>query len=124
MTIGINETDTQRVIPFGRRISELAAEHPDKAAITFVPEEGPERTVSWEELDRTSIRLAHLFEECGVNEQSTVVVGLKNCPEHYFATHAAWRLGAMVLPVSYRAPPVERDATLELANPVLVIADW
>jgi bile acid-coenzyme A ligase len=112
------------VISLGRRMSQLAAAHADKLAITFVAENGDERLITWRELERISVRLAHLFEDRGVDEQSTVVIGLKNCPEHYFAAHAAWRLGSLVLPVSYRVPVVERDAILDLAEPTLVVADW
>ena len=112
------------VIPYGRRISELASEHPDRTAMVFIPQEGEDRIISWRELDRASIRLAYLFAERGVNETALVAIGLPNSPEHYVAAHAAWRLGALVLPVSYRVPPVERDAILDLAKPALVIADW
>jgi bile acid-coenzyme A ligase len=112
------------LVSFGRRMSRLAEIHPDKVAITLIPESGEERVITWRELDRTAIRLAHLFEEKGAGEESTVVIGLRNCPEHYFAAHAAWRLGSLVLPLSYRVPAPERDAILELAKPALVIADW
>jgi len=105
-------------------MDELAAEHPDKTAIVFIPREGEDRRISWRELTESSRRLAHRLKETGVHDESLVVIGLPNCPEHYFATHAAWRLGALVLPVSYRAPPAERDAIVELANPAVVIADW
>jgi bile acid-coenzyme A ligase len=115
--------DSSAVISFGRRMSRLAEIHPDKVAITFIPESGEDRLITWRELDRTALRLAHLFEERGVGEESTVVIGLKNCPEHYFSAHAAWKLGALVLPLSYRAPSVERDAVLDLARPALVVAD-
>jgi bile acid-coenzyme A ligase len=111
-------------ISFGRRMSQLAAEHPEKVAITFIPEEGGERPITWRELDGTATRIAHLLEERGVGEESIVVIGLKNCPEHYFAAHAAWKLGSLVLPVSHRAPENERNAILGVANPTLVIADW
>jgi bile acid-coenzyme A ligase len=119
-----SDTGTATPIPYGRRISELAAEHPDKTAIAFVPQESDDRLISWRELDLASIRLAYLFAERGVNEDSMVVIGLPNSVEHYFAAHAAWRLGALVLPISYRVPPVERNAILDLAQPVLVVADW
>jgi bile acid-coenzyme A ligase len=111
-------------VSVGRRTTQLAAEHPDKPAIIFIPQEGDERVVSWHELHETSTRLAHLMQGLGVGQGSMIVIGLPNCPEHYFATIAAWKLGATVLPVSHRAPPVERDAILDLAAPVLVVADW
>jgi bile acid-coenzyme A ligase len=105
-------------------MSELASAHPEKTAITFVPANGEPRGVSWREMDRKSIQLAHHFESRGVNEHSIVVIGLKNCIGHYLAAHAGWRLGALVLPISYRAPRAERDAILAVAKPTLVVANW
>jgi acyl-coenzyme A synthetase/AMP-(fatty) acid ligase len=35
----------------------------------------------------------------GIDRDSVVVVGLRNLPEHIAVTHAAWKLGALVLPV-------------------------
>jgi bile acid-coenzyme A ligase len=119
----VSETD-ECVISYGRRISMLADEHPDKTAIIFAPVDGPERFVSWRELDRRSTQAAHQFAEYGVDEESTVVIGLRNCPEHYFVAYGAWKLGALVLPIRWQLPDRERDALLELAQPKVVVADW
>ncbi|MHB8644905.1 MAG: AMP-binding protein [Thermomicrobiales bacterium] len=111
-------------ISFGRRLGMLADEHPERAAIIFVPREGEERRVSWRELDRASNRLARLMAAQGVGERSTVIVGLPNCPEHFIASFATWKLGALVLALRSALPDRERDALLDLAQPALVIADW
>ena len=111
-------------VSWGRRISMLAEEHPDKPAIIFTPREGPERTVSWRELDLTSNRLARRLQELGVDETSLLAIGLPNCPEHYFAAYAGWKLGALVLPVRSNLPQIERDGILEVGNPRAVVADW
>jgi bile acid-coenzyme A ligase len=117
-------TPTQEKISYGRRLSMLAAEHPDKPALIFVPIEGAHRTVTYRELDLASNRIARLFAEHHVNEQSLVVVGLPNCPEHYLATYAAWKLGALVLPMRANLPNRERDQMLELGKPTLVVSEW
>ncbi|HEX5504364.1 MAG TPA: AMP-binding protein [Thermomicrobiales bacterium] len=111
-------------ISYGRRLSTLAARHPDRPAIVFVPDEGEERTISWRELDRTSNRVARLLARSGVAARSLVVIGLPNWPEHYVATLAAWKLGALVLPLAATMPRRERDQVLALGDPALVIADW
>jgi bile acid-coenzyme A ligase len=123
MTFGPG-TESTAVIPYGRRIDELAAAHPDQTAIAFIPQDGDERIVTWRELRERSTRIAHLLKERGVSDSSLVVIGLKNSPAHYFAAHATWRLGALVLPISYRVPTGERDDILELASPAIVVADW
>jgi bile acid-coenzyme A ligase len=114
----------QEQISFGRRISMLAAEHPDKTAIVFAPQGGQERVVSWRELDDRSTQIARLLAEHGVDESSTVVVGFPNWPEHFLADYAAWKLGALVVPVRFNIPLRERDQILEVANPTVVVSDW
>lgn len=109
---------------FGRRLGMLADEHPERSAIIFVPREGEERRLSWRDLDCASNRLARLLAAQGVDEQSTVVVGLPNCPEHYIATFATWKLGALPLALRSAMPDRERDAFLDLAQPTAVVADW
>ncbi len=110
------------VISFGRRLRMLADAHPERPAIIFVPREGEERQLSWRNLDRASNRLARLLAARGVGERAIVVVGLPNCPEHYIACFAVWKLGALALRSAL--PDRERDALLDLAQPALVIADW
>jgi acyl-CoA synthetase (AMP-forming)/AMP-acid ligase II len=74
---------------YGRRLAMLADEHPERPAIIFIPRDGEAREVSWRALDRASNRLARLLASRGVGAESTVVVGLPNCPEHYIASFAA-----------------------------------
>jgi bile acid-coenzyme A ligase len=119
-----NTTESRAPISYGRRLSMLAAEHPDKPALIFSPVEGAERIVTWGELDRASNRAARLFADRGVDDRSLVVVGLPNGPEHYVATFAAWKLGALVLPLKATLPGRERDQILETGAPALVVADW
>lgn len=112
------------LISYGRRLGMLADAHPERAAIIFVPEGGEERRLSWRDLDRASNRLARLLAARGVDERSTVVVGLPNCPEHFVACFAVWKLGAMALPLRSALPARERDALLDLARPAMVLAHW
>lgn len=111
-------------ISFGRRVAALAAVHPEKAAIIFLPHEGEERVVSWQGLDRATNRIARLLAARGVREGDTVVVGVVNAPEHVFVTVAAWKLGALMLPLRAILPARERDGILALAQPALIFAEW
>lgn len=114
----------EREITFGRRVAALAAEHPEKPAIIFLPQKGAERSVTWRELDRATNRIARLLAARGVSEGSTVVVGVWNVPAHLMVTTAAWKLGALMLPLRAILPARERDGILDLAQPALVFADW
>lgn len=117
-------TESQPLISYGRRITLLADEHPDKPAVIFVTVHGDERTVTWRELDSLSNQMARLFTQYGVNETSLVVIGLPNSVEHLCATLAAWKLGSLVLPLRAALPTWERNRILDVGRPALVIADW
>jgi acyl-CoA synthetase (AMP-forming)/AMP-acid ligase II len=68
-------------------------------------------------LERASNQLARLLLTRGAAAGSTVVVGMPNCPEHYVATFAVWKLGALPLALRPILPDRERDALLDLASP-------
>ena len=112
------------LISFPSRIRKWAAEHPAQAAIIFVPEAGPHQTFSWRQLDALTNQIARLLAHNGVDDQGHVVIGLSNCPEHLLVTIAAWKLGAMVIPIRNATPPHERDQLLALAEPTIVVTDW
>lgn len=103
-------------ISIGRVISQLAAEAPNKLALTC---EGVSRTRA--ELDRRSNRLARAYEAMGVKQDDMVTVALPNGIEFMEASVAIWKLGATVQPISSKLPRVERDAVIELAKPSLVV---
>ena len=66
-------------------------------------------------------KLARTFERMGVKEGDFVTIGLPNGIEFYEACIAAWKLGAIPQPVSYRLPQRERDEIVELVKPSLVV---
>lgn len=111
-------------ISYGLRLTMLAAEHPDKTAIIFVSQSGEEQTISWKKVESRSNQIARLLESRGIGQQSLLVIGLPNSPEHIYCTFAGWKLGALVLPLRAALPVWERNRVLDVANPALVIADW
>lgn len=114
-------------VSFGLRCRKHAEAHPDKTAIVLVPADGPERSVSWAELDQNANRAARMLADHGAHDRSVVAVGLPTSVEHYYATLGAWRLGACVLPVNPALPARERDEILGLARswrPTVVIGEW
>jgi bile acid-coenzyme A ligase len=117
-------TETVQPLSLGRRIDDLADQHPDKTAIIFFPEKGGEQPISWLELSRTTNRIARLFAGLGVTSESMVIIGLPNCPEHLFSAIAAWKLGACALPLSSRLPRREQQRFIDLVHPGLIVSDW
>lgn len=110
------------LISYGRRLSEMAAADPLRLAVVYVDPDGEEYEVTRRELDLRSNQVARALEARGVTEGSLVAIALPNVPQHFYATYAAWKLGATVLPVRWSLPEWERDRLLGLAEPSIVVA--
>lgn len=103
------------VVSYGRALTLHAEKQPDAVAIVH---EG--RSVSRAELEANACRMARCFAEHGVSIGDFVIIALPNGVTFFEATFAAWKLGAVPLPVSSKLPQAERDAILKRANPKLV----
>ena len=104
------------VISFSRRLRELAEAQPDTPAVTCAGE-----TVTRRELVERGDDLAVYLSEHGVREGDMVTIAVPNSIDWFVAYVATWRLGAIPQPISWRLPPREFEAILELANPSAVI---
>jgi bile acid-coenzyme A ligase len=100
----------------GRRIRTFAVERPDAPAVSCGTE-----TVTWADLDRSSETLARSMAAAGVRHGSFVTIALPNGIGFVRACVAAWKLGAVPQPVSYRLPPSELAEIVRLADASLVI---
>jgi bile acid-coenzyme A ligase len=113
---------------FGRRVAMLADEHPDKPALIVAPQPeagtATDLVITWRELDARSNQVARLLAGYGAGPGSMVVVGLWNSAEHFYLTTAAWKLGALALPLRAMLPDRERDSILDLATPAVVCGSW
>src|SRR5919198_1969962 len=98
-------------VSFGRRLSDFAAE-------------GPDRAVTWGELDRRSNQVARLLAQHGIGVDDVVIVGLKNSVEHFFTTFGTWKVGGCVIPLRWDLPTWERERLLEVAAPKAIVAEW
>jgi bile acid-coenzyme A ligase len=112
------------LVSFGRRVTDLAQERPDETAIVFAPVDGPERHITWRELEEISNGAAHRLAAAGVGPESLVVVALPNSIEHFPATLGAWKVGACVLPLRWDLPEWERERVLDVAQPTHGVAEW
>lgn len=100
----------------GSVLTAHAAAEPDKPALTI-----GSSTLTRRELDARAARLAALFASKGLRQGNLVAIILPNDVEFVAAVLASWRLGATPLPVSSRLAPSELAASLQLAQPGLVI---
>lgn len=101
---------------YGRALSRNAQRHPD--AVAFILEG---RATTHAELDAESNRRARAFARLGVREGDFVTVALPNGIEFIESLFACWKLGATPQPISARLPRSERDAILDLVDPVLIV---
>lgn len=111
-------------IPYGRRISDLAAGRPSRPAVVFVPQHRGPVVLAWRELDETSSQCAARLHAAGARQGAWVCVALDNSLDHLHWTIGAWKLGCGVLPLPARSPAAERDAILRRMEPAVVVADW
>lgn len=104
------------LVPYGRRIADLAAADPDRVSVT-----DEWRSVTRRELDDLATRYALALRARGVAPSSIVVVALPNSVEHIAAVVGCWKLGATPMPVSSRVPEPELAAIVDLAAPAMVV---
>ncbi len=93
-----------------------AAERPHDPALTC-----GDTTLSWQEFDRRTNRLARAFTELGVVADDLVTIALPNSTAFFESAFAAWKLGATPQPVSARLPGRELEEIVELADSRIVV---
>lgn len=99
-----------------RAITHHAAQRPDEPALTC-----GDVTLSWQQLDTYSNRLARAYAELGVVEDDLVTIALPNSTDFFASAIAVWKLGATPQPVSSKLPGRELEEIVELADSRLVV---
>ncbi len=101
-----------------RGVAALAAEDPGRLALVCA-----DIRVSYGELDQAVNRWAHVLAAAGVGHGDRVAVMLGNRPEVFAAWYGAARLGALLVPVSYRFTSAEVAYILEDSGAVAFVYD-
>jgi long-chain acyl-CoA synthetase len=100
-------------------IAARARAEPGKTAVVW-----HDRRITFAELDARVNRAARVFgERFGVRAADTVAIALKNRPEFFEASWAAARLGADVVPVSWRFKEDEFRYMVEDSEAKVVVAE-
>ena len=87
------------IVSFSRRLADLAAADPSRAAITC-----GEHSVTRAELETAADALARQLLEDGVKPSEMVTIALPNSIDWFVAVVATWKIGATPQPVSSRLP--------------------
>jgi bile acid-coenzyme A ligase len=104
-------------ISLGARLRQLAAEQPDRPAVT-----DKDRSVTWAELDARTDAVARGLLAAGVRRGDLVTIGLTNGVDFIEACWGLWKIGATPQPISHRLPQTEAAAVMALAETPILIA--
>jgi len=105
-------------ISIGAALAKQAAQQPNNIAVQC---EDDMRT--WAELHKRTNRIARGLAAKGVKFGDFLTIALPNGVGFIEASYAAWKLGAVPQPVSFRLPAGELRAIAELANTPVVVGD-
>jgi bile acid-coenzyme A ligase len=97
-------------VSLAARVGRLAAGGPDRVALVHVAPDGTETSCTWAELHRRSSQLAGaLRDDRGLGRGDRLAIGLPNTPQLVLAALAAWKLGAVPVPLRWDLPDWERE---------------
>lgn len=102
----------------GAALAATAARKGDRWAVRCA-----DRTLSWNELHGRTNRIARGLLARGVKHGDFLTIALPNGLGFVEAFYAAWKIGAIPQPVSWRLPLAEMRAIVDLANSPIVIND-
>ena len=93
-------------VSIARRIRQLAAGHPAQDDVVFrrIGLDGSEPGFGWPALDRRSSQVAAALAARGLGHGDRLAVALRNSPEFVFSVLAAWKLGAVPVPIRWDVP--------------------
>ncbi|MBL7501800.1 AMP-binding protein [Frankia sp. CNm7] len=120
-------TETTEV-SIARRIRQLAEENPTDLVFRHIGLDGAEPAFSWPMLDRRASQLAGALAERGLGLGDRLGLGLRNSPQFVLSVLAAWKLGAVPVPVRWDVPDWELARLREVIDPKIYLGpadlDW
>ena len=111
------------MVGYIQRFTELTTESPDEVAYVHLGTDGSARALARRQLDERSNQVAALFEGRGIGFGDLIGLGLRNSPEFVFAVLAAWKLGAVPVPVRWDVPGWELERLKEAVSPKLYLSE-
>lgn len=108
-------------VSHGRRLTDLAREQGDITALVVAALDGSEITWSWAHLEARANQLARAMATRGVGEDDRVSLALPNSATTIAAVFAAWKLGAVPVPVRWDLPQWECDRLLDVVDAALTL---
>src|SRR6188474_3400309 len=111
-------TDTSDPSPesYPARVRAYAASDPDAVVVRHIATDGAETSLTWRELDRRSDALARVLRDRGLGFGDRLGMAMPNSLQLVLSTVAAWKLGAIPVPVRWDLPDWERERLCETVD--------
>jgi bile acid-coenzyme A ligase len=110
-------------LSYGARLHEIAEADPDGVAVVFARRDGTDEPITWTSLDRHASQIAAALRDRGVGPGDRVSLRLGNTPELLAAVVAAWKLGAVPVPVRWDLPDWECERVLAAVDARVDLAE-
>ena len=99
------------------RVHQLALDRPEEIGYWHIGLDGREPGFTWDWLDRRSSQLAGALADRGLVYGDRLAIGLRNSPQFMLSVFAAWKLGAVPVPVRWDLPDWELERVLAVIEP-------
>jgi bile acid-coenzyme A ligase len=124
----VDETTPDAPPSHAARIAELADQRPDDPAVRVLERSGAEPTYTWPELHRRSSQVAAALADRCVVEGDRLALGVHNSIEFVLSVFAAWKIGAVPVPMRWDLPDWELERVRQAIDPKLTLTggdvDW
>jgi len=104
-------------------LTMLAEQFTDKPALIEDRPGEAARIVSYRQLEAEANRMAHVFQDLGLEPGARILWCGKNSPEVVMCGHAARKVGAVSVPLNYRLTPVEAAFVVDDCDASIVLLD-
>lgn len=94
-------------LSIAQRVRDLAKRRGDEVVYTNIADGGTESAFTWSALNRRSDQVAVALAQRGLTCGDRLAIGLRNSPHLLFGVLAAWKLGAVPVPMRWDLPDWE-----------------
>jgi bile acid-coenzyme A ligase len=99
----------------------MAEEFPEEIVYRHVQSDASETAFAWSELDRRSSQIALALASRGLGQGDRLALAIRNSPELLLSTFAAWKLGAVPIPIRWDLPEWELARLRQVIEPKIFI---
>ena len=110
-------------VPYGSQLTVRATADPNGTALIVIAKDGAETALTWAGVERAANRWARALQSSAVTQGAMVALSIPNSTELVVAALAAWKAGAIPIPMRWDLPDWEQQRLLEVINPAPVLSE-